>query len=106
MTVSKSIPIVPPLFSFYLTPLIPLAFKGEGEVFGRGASPLSGSPRVAPLILGGYGREAKPPLNPPCSAATLLYAPPPLIAGEASTPFYRCLLLPSPLSSPPLKRGV
>jgi len=31
---------------YYLTPLIPLSFEGEGGVFRRGASPLFDSPLI------------------------------------------------------------
>jgi len=34
------------LFTIYLTPFIPLSFKGEGEVLKRGAMPLLNSPLI------------------------------------------------------------
>jgi len=63
----------------YLTPLIPLSFKGEGE---------------------GYGREALPPLNPPLpprSPKRVLIIPCP-----SSGVFKRGA---APLSNPPLPLG-
>ena len=42
-------------FVIYLTPLIPLSFKGEREEIGRGASPLFNTPRW-------FGFEYLPPL--------------------------------------------
>ena len=36
---------------FYLTPFVPLSFKGEGEVLGRGVKPLSDAPLLIPLHL-------------------------------------------------------
>jgi len=36
--------------SIYLTPLIPLSFKGEGDILKRGASPLLNAPFLEDFV--------------------------------------------------------